>query len=126
MRLSRAYIPLASEDRTHSQAIYTYPHNSLVPHFLPGFINLRHFRHSRWRNPVRLSKMGLTCVVAACASIGPVGSSCSVFSIAYRARRSPRALSPYAPTNEKALLPSVNFHSFGLFFIAVITVGPYR
>src|ERR1700730_10937401 len=60
MRLSRAYIPLASEDRTHSQAIYTYPHNNLAPHFLPGFINLQHFRHSRWRNPVRLSKMGTT------------------------------------------------------------------
>src|ERR1700730_7028440 len=58
MRLSRANIPLASEDRTHSQAIYTSPHNNLAPHFLPGFINLQHFRHSRWRNPVRLSKMG--------------------------------------------------------------------
>src|SRR3984893_6784575 len=60
MRLSRANIPLASEDRTHSQAIYTSPHNNLAPHFLPGFINLQHFRHSRWRNPVRLSKMGLS------------------------------------------------------------------
>src|ERR1700730_11714394 len=59
MRLSRANIPLASEDRTHSQAIYTSPHNNLAPHFLPGFINLQHFRHSRWRNPVRLSKMGI-------------------------------------------------------------------
>src|ERR1700730_6325690 len=59
MRLSRANIPLASEDRTHSQAISTYPHNNLAPHFLPGFINLQHFCHSRWRNPVRLSKSGL-------------------------------------------------------------------
>src|SRR5207302_8488133 len=25
----------------------------------PGFINLQHFCHSRWRNPVRLSKSGL-------------------------------------------------------------------
>src|ERR1700730_12385110 len=60
MRLSRANIPLASEDRTHSQAISTYPHNNLAPHFLPGFINLQHFCHSRWRNPVRLSKSGIT------------------------------------------------------------------
>jgi hypothetical protein len=49
-----------------------------------------------------------------------------VFSIADRARRSPRSLSPYASINEKALLPSVSFHSFRLFFIAEITIGPYR
>src|SRR5580704_17624503 len=59
MRLSRANIPLASEDRTHSQAISTSPHNNLAPHFRPGFINLQHFCRSRWRNPVRLSKSGL-------------------------------------------------------------------
>src|ERR1700736_159752 len=59
MRLSRANIPLASEDRTHSQAISTSPHNNLAPHFLPGFINLQHFCHSRWRNPVPLSKSGV-------------------------------------------------------------------
>src|SRR3984893_19275853 len=70
MRLSRANIPLASEDRTHSQAISTYPHNNLAPHFLPGFINLQHFRHSRWRNPVRLSKSGET--VRAAAKVGVV------------------------------------------------------
>src|SRR6266403_5362698 len=58
MRLSRANIPLASEDRTHSQAIYPYPPYNLAPHFWPGFINLQHFCHSRWRNPVRLSKSG--------------------------------------------------------------------
>src|ERR1700730_10641676 len=58
MRLSRANIPLASEDRTHSQAISPSPHYNLAPHFWPGFINLQHFRHSRWRNPVRLSKSG--------------------------------------------------------------------
>src|SRR5258705_8115462 len=60
MRLSRANIPLASEDRTHSQAIYPYPPYNLAPHFWPGFINLQHFCHSRWRNPVRLSKSGLS------------------------------------------------------------------
>src|ERR1700730_13356168 len=70
MRLSRANIPLASEDRTHSQAIYTSPHNNLAPHFLPGFINLQHFRHSRWRNPVRLSKMGLTAATNASRNQG--------------------------------------------------------
>src|SRR6202011_5781734 len=59
MRLSRANIPLASEDRTHSQAISPSPHYNLAPHFWPGFINLQHFCHSRWRNPVRLSKSGL-------------------------------------------------------------------
>src|ERR1700738_4428329 len=59
MRLSRANIPLASEDRTHSQVIWTSPHNNLAPHFRPGSINLQHFCHSRWRNPVRLSKSGL-------------------------------------------------------------------
>src|ERR1700730_6385573 len=58
MRLSRANIPLASEDRTHSQAISPSPHYNLAPHFWPGFINLQHFCHSRWRNPVRLSKSG--------------------------------------------------------------------
>src|ERR1700730_14516340 len=58
MRLSRANIPLASEDRTHSQAIPPSPHYNLAPHFWPGFINLQHFCHSRWRNPVRLSKSG--------------------------------------------------------------------
>jgi hypothetical protein len=58
MRLSRANIPLASEDRTHSQAIEPYPHYNLAPHIWPGFINLQHFCHSRWRNPVRLSKSG--------------------------------------------------------------------
>src|SRR6202011_1034601 len=56
MRLSRAHIPLASEDRTHSQAISPSPHYNLAPHICPGFINLQHFCHSRWRNPVRLSK----------------------------------------------------------------------
>src|ERR1700730_3424998 len=60
MRLSRANIPLASEDRTHSQAISPSPHYNLAPHIWPGFINLQHFCHSRWRNPVRLSKSGLT------------------------------------------------------------------
>src|SRR6202011_2052712 len=60
MRLSRANIPLASEDRTHSQAISPSPHYNLAPHFWPGFINLQHFCHSRWRNPVRLSKSGQT------------------------------------------------------------------
>src|SRR3984893_1433673 len=59
MRLSRANIPLASEDRTHSQAIWPYPHYNLAPHSRPGFINLQHFCHSRWRNPVRLSKSGV-------------------------------------------------------------------
>src|SRR5580700_6703168 len=58
MRLSRANIPLASEDRTHSQAISPSPHYNLAPHFWPGFINLQHFCHSRWRNPGRLSKSG--------------------------------------------------------------------
>src|SRR5437660_2682762 len=60
MRLSRANIPLASENRTHSQAISPSPHYNLAPHFRPGFINLQHFCHSRWRNTVRLSKSGLT------------------------------------------------------------------
>src|ERR1700731_3725382 len=59
MRLSRANIPLASEDCTHSQAISPSPHYNLAPHFWPGFINLQHFCHSRWRNPVRLSKSGV-------------------------------------------------------------------
>src|ERR1700731_1643116 len=59
MRLSRANIPLASEDRTYSQAISPSPHYNLAPHFWPGFINLQHFCHSQWRNPVRLSKSGL-------------------------------------------------------------------
>src|SRR3984893_13148812 len=59
MRLSRANIPLASEDRTHSQAIWPSPHYNLAPHSRPGFINLQHFCHSRSRNPVRLSKSGL-------------------------------------------------------------------
>jgi hypothetical protein len=36
------------------------PHYNLAPHFWPGFINLQHFCHSRWRNPVRLSKSGLS------------------------------------------------------------------
>src|ERR1700732_4119485 len=58
MRLSRANIPLASEDRTHSRGISPSPHYNLAPHFWPGFINLQHFCHSRWRNPVRLSKSG--------------------------------------------------------------------
>src|ERR1700746_4127340 len=58
MRLSRANIPLASEDRTHGQAKSPSPHYNLAPHFWPGFINLQHFCHSRWRNPVRLSKSG--------------------------------------------------------------------
>src|ERR1700738_3879008 len=62
MRLSRANIPLASEDRTHSQAISPSPHYNLAPHFWPGFINLQHFCHSRWRNPVRLSKSGSSAV----------------------------------------------------------------
>src|SRR5712672_3763648 len=56
-----ANIPLASEDRAHSQAISPSPHYNLAPHFWPGFINLQHFCHSRWRNPVRLSKSGPTC-----------------------------------------------------------------
>src|SRR5437660_12826409 len=75
MRLSRANIPLASENRTHSQAISPSPHYNLAPHFWPGFINLQHFCHSRWRNPVRLSKSGVTvncCVTARRASL-PVG-----------------------------------------------------
>src|ERR1700730_14329348 len=59
MRLSRANIPLASEDRTYSQAIKLSSHYNLAPHFRLGFINLQHFCHSRWRNPVRLSKSGL-------------------------------------------------------------------
>src|ERR1700736_2221955 len=63
MRLSRANIPLASEDRTHSQAISPSPHYNLAPHFWPGFINLQHFCHSRWRNPVRLSKSGVSGAV---------------------------------------------------------------
>src|SRR3984893_16493836 len=58
MRLSRANLPLASEDRTHSQAVYPSLYYNLAPHFRPGFINLQHFCHSRWRNPVRLSKSG--------------------------------------------------------------------
>src|SRR6202040_3186549 len=58
MRLSRANIPLASEDRTYSQAIKLSSHYNLAPHFRLGFINLQHFCHSRWRNPVRLSKSG--------------------------------------------------------------------
>src|ERR1700747_2673024 len=58
MRLSRATIPLASEDRTHGQAKSPSSHYNLAPHFWPGFINLQHFCHSRWRNPVRLSKSG--------------------------------------------------------------------
>src|SRR6201981_2717880 len=68
MRLSRANIPLESEDRTHSQAIYPYPHYNLAPHFWPGFINLQHFCHSRWRNPVRLSKSGLGDQILALAN----------------------------------------------------------
>src|ERR1700746_131077 len=63
MRLSRANIPLASEDRTHGQAKSPSSHYNLAPHFWPGFINLQHFCHSRWRNPVRLSKSGLTGVL---------------------------------------------------------------
>src|ERR1700719_663762 len=59
MRLSRANIPLASEDRTYSQAIKLSSHYNLAPHFRLGFINLQHFCHSRWRNPVRLSKSGM-------------------------------------------------------------------
>src|SRR6202035_1890315 len=59
MRLSRANIPLASEDRTYSQAIKLSSHYNLAPHFRLGFINLQHFCHSRWRNPVRLSKSGV-------------------------------------------------------------------
>src|ERR1700720_2555099 len=64
MRLSRANIPLTSEDHTHTQAIHPSPHYNLAPHFWPGFINLQHFCHSRWRNPVRLSKSGLTFLPA--------------------------------------------------------------
>src|SRR2546423_4670961 len=60
MRLSRANMPLASDDRTHSQSIYPSTHYNLAPQFRPGFINLQHFCHSRWRNPVRLSKSGVT------------------------------------------------------------------
>src|SRR6266480_434199 len=59
MRLSRANIPLASEDRSHSQAKSHFTHYNLAPQFWPGLINLQHFCHSRWRNPVRLSKSGL-------------------------------------------------------------------
>src|SRR6266480_7170835 len=58
MRLSRANIPLASEDRSHSQAKSHFTHYNLAPQFWPGLINLQHFCHSRWRNPVRLSKSG--------------------------------------------------------------------
>src|ERR1700747_2809055 len=60
MRLSRATIPLASEYRTHGQAKSPSSHYNLAPHFWPGFINLQDFCHSRWRNPVRLSKSGET------------------------------------------------------------------
>src|SRR6478752_331929 len=60
MRLSRANMPLASEDRTHSQAISPSLHYNLAPHLRLGFINLQHFCHSRWRNPVRLSKSGIS------------------------------------------------------------------
>src|ERR1700730_10737721 len=65
MRLSRANIPLASEDRTYSQAIKLSSHYNLAPHFRLGFINLQHFCHSRWRNPVRLSKSGSERLVSA-------------------------------------------------------------
>src|SRR3984893_10903395 len=74
MRLSRANIPLASEDRTHSQAISPSPHYNLAPHYRPGFINLQHFCHSRWRNPVRLSKSGNSETVLAAEDNEPVHS----------------------------------------------------
>jgi hypothetical protein len=35
----------------------------LAPTFRLGFINLQHFCHSRWRNPVRLSKSGQGFVI---------------------------------------------------------------
>src|ERR1700745_3820974 len=69
MSLSRANIPLASEDRTHGQAKSPSSHYNLAPHFRPGFINLQHFCHSRWRNPVPLSKSGIM------ASISPIATS---------------------------------------------------
>src|ERR1700726_5005051 len=78
MRLSRANIPLASEDRTHSQAISPSPHYNLAPHYRPGFINLQHFCHSRWRNPVRLSKSGFSVPVIASQKGGQHGGGASL------------------------------------------------
>src|SRR5205085_6495736 len=45
------------------------PHYNLAPHFRPGFINLQHFCHSRWRNPVRLSKSGLSSHRRGCPTL---------------------------------------------------------
>src|SRR5580704_16070694 len=67
----------------------------------------------------------LTCVVAACTGIGPVGSSIwysrspiGRITVHARCRHTP-------PTNEKALLPSVKFSLIWTFFMAEITIGPY-
>src|SRR5438445_8232750 len=60
MRLSRANMPLASGYGAWCQALSGFHCKNLAPHFPPGFINLQHFCHSRWRNPVRLSKSGLS------------------------------------------------------------------
>jgi hypothetical protein len=63
MRLSRANMPLASQTRPHSQSISTNYYHNLAPHFRSGFVNLQHFRHSQWRNPVQLSKSGQSAEV---------------------------------------------------------------
>src|SRR5437870_10301883 len=60
MRLSRANMPLASGYGAWCQALSGFHCKNLAPHFPPGFINLQYFCHSRWRNPVRLSKSGLS------------------------------------------------------------------
>ena len=53
--LDRFTILIARID--HDDADHTYT-RAVAPHFWPGFINLQHFCHSRWQNPVRLSKSG--------------------------------------------------------------------
>src|SRR6266581_3531597 len=58
MRLSRANMPLASGYGAWCQALSGFHCKNLAPHFPLGFINLQYFCHSRWRNPVRLSKSG--------------------------------------------------------------------
>src|ERR1700738_2955177 len=110
MRLSRANIPLASEDRTHSQAISPSPHYNLAPHFWPGFINLQHFCHSRWRNPVRLSKSGLATKVVFKRSSATFGVSNRML----KCSASPPVRKPPQPPTMSKLFPSPsNFLSLG-------------
>src|SRR5215472_8331214 len=46
------------EGRTKQRIIANLGRKEVVV-FRPGLINLQHFCHSRWRNPVRLSKSGI-------------------------------------------------------------------